>query len=210
MTNSSQLRPEEDFYDQLGPPVIRDSWKHASSSGQTEIPGVLSTSSITPADQILRKTNVSPRLNAHRTRSTPEPKLIDAGSGSEHLASSDNEDYAETSLTRGLKHLTLRGLEPVANTGSSPCELGDPGRDNQMRFHGKSSAFHLVGTTREFKKQHQVATGSPGSEDSATNSHSSKREYFWISPSVSRNITSTIAVSNHRLVGKAMGRHPSQ
>ena len=116
------------------------------------------------------------------------------GSDSDHDAScsslsdsSDTDDMGELSLVRGMKRLTLRGLEPT--------EGGSPERytlDSQLRFHGKSSSFKLISTTREFIQLHRVEVES-SSDGRQSNSpadivlppppSSNKREEFWrISP----------------------------
>ncbi len=88
---------------------------------------------------------------------------------------------------RGLKRLTLRGLEP---TEATPDRYGD---DNQWRFHGKSSSFKLISTARDLKQQHIVENGSTSSDGRQSYSPASVqlphvpstiRPEFWTVPPV--------------------------
>ena len=90
----------------------------------------------------------------------------------------------ELSLVRGMKRLTLRGLEP---TEGSPKQHT---LDNQLRFHGKSSSFKLINATREFMQLHMVESSSEGRQSNSPADiqlpipTTNKREEFWRIPRV--------------------------
>ncbi|KAI0743522.1 fungal-specific transcription factor domain-containing protein [Daedaleopsis nitida] len=218
-----RLRPENDFSAELGPPIIRDSWKIADSApplsssdkARSDSPKALEQHSPTLArKQSLvsltapppnracpftssEKTNVAAKSriasgsgkkapNRGKSRSRGQ----DAGSNSDHDAScsslsdsSETDDLGELSVVRGMKRLTLRGLEP---TEASPDSYMD---DNQLRFHGKSSSFKLISATREFMQLHMHETSSDGRQSNSPaeiqmpSSTSNKRPQFWALPS---------------------------
>lgn len=132
----------------------------------------------------------------------------DMGSSSEHDAScsslsdsSETDELGELSVVRGMKRLTLRGLEPAEG---SPDKYAD---DNQMRFHGKSSSFKLITTTREFMHRHIVETSSDGRQSNSPadiqvpSVSGTKRPEFWSLPPVSV----IFAVEWARLIVSAVG-----
>ncbi|KAI0769708.1 fungal-specific transcription factor domain-containing protein [Trametes elegans] len=218
-----RLRPEADFSAELGPPVVRDSWKNdpapaasfsdKARSGSPQPAEGSPTATKTPLSVALtapppdraacpttasgtagvgfhvrpvagRKVSKKSKL---RKSSTQEPT-----SNSDHDAScsslsdsSDTDEAGELSIVRGLKRLTLRGLEPPE---VSPDKYGN---DNQWRFHGKSSSLKLISTTRDLIQKHIVETASTSSEGRQSNSPASiqlppsstgKRPEFWSVP----------------------------
>ena len=166
----TQLRPEADFFNELGPPVIRDSWKT-----DTEHP--LRTS---PHEKSTSPSASSFRHKSLRTAGTPQS---DTDSSSAGYTSSDSEEVGELSLSRGMKRLTIRGLEPTQDH--------HPFTDNQVRFHGKSSIFKLIEPTRKLRDEHvhRVAGGeqSRSTRDSTSpiNAAALRRPAFWRTPQVS-------------------------
>jgi hypothetical protein len=184
------LRPEEDFTEQLGPPVVRDSWKHEFSySVPKQTKHSVAVRPI-PQESTHRQRLVSPQLKAHksfhgngsfwsRDRSPADEDPL----SSDDFVSSSEEEYAETSLVHGVKRLTLHGLAPVANVIDSPTDAGHEERDTQMRFHGKSSSFYLIGPTREFRKRHMDALH--GISMSLAENPPLRRPIFWTSMPVS-------------------------
>ncbi|KAI0930432.1 hypothetical protein AcW1_009125 [Taiwanofungus camphoratus] len=176
-----RLRPEADFTPELGPSIVRDCWKTDSPTLQYPTqPPVQSTSSsrnetlslatTIPAQSTSsgyqgsvshgRAVSTSPVAGFKSHRHKPN-SLRHIGSSVESLATdnrdassgpslsgSDNEDSAvELSLVQGMTQLTVHGLRPTHVTSKEVV-------DSQWRFHGKSSSFKLINTTREFKQQH--------------------------------------------------------
>ena len=124
-------------------------------------------------------------LRSRRSAGTPR---TDSDLSSDAYTSSESEEIGELSLSRGMKRLTIRGLEPTQEHGSL--------RDSQVRFHGKSSCFKLIEPTRKLREEHmnRVIQGaySPDGESrsspESTRSVSSppiRRPEFWTTPPVS-------------------------
>jgi hypothetical protein len=127
----SQLRPEIDFSAELGPPIVRDSWKDEpvplSAGGKNTTTWSFHQSPVlsTPG----------PLARDQTTASTSLPVLSDDGG-----ASSDEDDPA-SQLIQSFGRLTLldRGPHVKANRLL----------DAAYRFHGKSTTFSLVIAARE-------------------------------------------------------------
>ncbi|KAH7926730.1 hypothetical protein BV22DRAFT_1008428 [Leucogyrophana mollusca] len=195
------LRPEADFSEELGPPVIRDSWKTEAESARLPSPHEKSSSPSAPSSR-LKGSPASLRSNAlppvgvssaivpssrisSRSRGTPRSDT----DSSDYFSSSESEEVGELSLSRGMKRLTIRGLEPAME----PAAENSPLMDSQVRFHGKSSCFKLIEPTRKLREEHMVTLGvySPESESGGTNRHSpaspidvapTRRPEFWATP----------------------------
>ncbi|KAG9316662.1 fungal-specific transcription factor domain-containing protein [Chiua virens] len=176
-----RLRPEADFSEELGPPVVRDSWKtdpeplpHNSPQEKSASPPASSFRSKTSPSRSLQS-NVPPSASATWRTSRSDSDLSSD-------TSSESEEVGELSLSRGMKRLTVRGLEPTQDQ----CSL----RDNQVRFHGKSSFFKLIEPTRKLRDEHVNSfTGgeerSRSSRDSTSpiNAAALRRPQFWATPS---------------------------
>lgn len=122
-------------------------------------------------------------ISSHSLRSAGTPRS-DTDLSSDDFTSSDSEEVGELSLSRGIKRLTIRGLEPTQDH----LPLGD----NQIRFHGKSSYFKLIEPTRKLRDQHvnRVIGGeehSRSTRDSTSpiNAAALRRPEFWTTPPVS-------------------------
>lgn len=119
-------------------------------------------------------------LPLYRSAGTPRS---DTDLSSDGYTSSDSEQVGELSLSRGMKRLTIRGLEPTQDHR--------PIADNQVRFHGKSSCFKLIEPTRKLRDEHvSRVTGeerSCSSRDSTSpiNAAALRRPEFWTTPPVS-------------------------
>ncbi|KAG2150388.1 fungal-specific transcription factor domain-containing protein [Suillus clintonianus] len=195
-----RLRPEADFSEELGSPVVRDSWKRDAEPQYRLSPDEKSTSpvaplrphgspsvgtSLPPVGKILPSSSVSVR--SRRSAGTPR---TDTDLSSDTYTSSESEEIGELSLSRGMKRLTIRGLEPAQEHGSLV--------DSQVRFHGKSSCFKLIEPTRKLREEHMnriiqescstdVESG-PGSRNSPESTSSVsftpiRRPEFWTTPS---------------------------
>ncbi|EIN11920.1 hypothetical protein PUNSTDRAFT_142130 [Punctularia strigosozonata HHB-11173 SS5] len=202
-----RLRPNEDFTDELGPPIVRGSWKNdpphkrstsAQSRGETSKTRAQTTSQIQslspPSSSFgsaplphLRSNPNSPvvREAAAKGKSpSGSSKREDDGNdeSSSDDVSSDVEELGELSLTRGVKRLTFRGLEPAGEPA--------PHSENQLRYHGKSSSYKLVGMTRRLREEHRAELRKTETEAEADESvaaspeddRSNMRDEFWTMP----------------------------
>ncbi|CDO74459.1 hypothetical protein BN946_scf184979.g14 [Trametes cinnabarina] len=136
-----RLRPELDLTSELGPPIVRDSWK-----------------------------------------TDPAPP-----------SASDKDKDRSTSPRAQGSPPTTKAQSPIPlkrtkreNSASSAESFGT---DNQWRFHGKSSSFKLISTTRDLMQKHMVENASTSSDGRQSNSpasvqptSSSKRPQFWTVP----------------------------
>ncbi|EIW83333.1 hypothetical protein CONPUDRAFT_102063 [Coniophora puteana RWD-64-598 SS2] len=193
-----RLRPEADFSSELGPPVVRDSWKSDTHPSKQHTPHEKSTSpSAPPAPPHTQRSKPSPPRaiysvgvagnippSAGHGHGTGAGGMRGDNTDDEQLSSewdsSESEGVGELSLSRGMKRLTIRGLEAAldpdvlahggvgagAGAGSIAVALGDAAHahlmDNQVRFHGKSSAFKLIEPTRKLREEHITKVGGGG------------------------------------------------
>ncbi|KAG2146394.1 fungal-specific transcription factor domain-containing protein [Suillus bovinus] len=191
-----RLRPEADFSEDLGPPVVRDSWKQDEEPQYRYSPDEKSSSpvghlrsrgspSVPPVGKFLPSSSVS--VKSRRSVGTSR---TDTDLSSDGCTSSESEEIGELSLSRGMKRLTIRGLEPAQDHGSLV--------DNQVRFHGKSSCFKLIEPTRKLREKHinrifqesgstdaESGSGSRSSPESTSSASSTpmRRPEFWTTPS---------------------------
>lgn len=190
-----RLRPEADFSEELGSPVIRDSWKHDPDSERRPSPHEKSSSPIVPL-----RAHGSPSVGAGlpvgssgvsvRSRRSAGTPRTDTDLSSDAYTSSESEEVGELSLSRGMKRLTIRGLEPA----QEHCSLVD----SQVRFHGKSSCFKLIEPTRKLREEHmnrifqesystdvESGQGSRSSPESTSSVSFTpiRRPEFWTTPS---------------------------
>ncbi|KAI0355562.1 hypothetical protein OH77DRAFT_1495869 [Trametes cingulata] len=218
-----RLRPEADFTAELGPPIVRDSWKSdpapnlsSSDKARSDSPHTMESSpsahrtqssvaltapapnrAVCPSSSSTAgRVDFKPRPIAGKKppkkAKSRQPSGQELSSNSDQDAScsslsdsSETDEAGELSLVRGLKRLTLRGLEP---TEASPDRYGN---DNQWRFHGKSSSFKLISTTRDLIQKHIVENVCNTSDGRQSNSPASvqlssqsttKRPEFWTVP----------------------------
>ncbi|KAF9820301.1 hypothetical protein IEO21_01515 [Rhodonia placenta] len=185
-----RLRPEADFTVELGPPVVRDSWKSRSllPFATTVPPPGSAFKSIRHGTFGVGSPSISKPKRSRRQKDTSIPATTsteslhnaDQSSSDSSLSGSDNEDSAvELSLVQGMTHLTLRGLRPA----HLPTKHAT---DGQWRFHGKSSSFKLINTARELKQRHiDAATGADSPDSSSTSTsyvaHAPRRQPYWTS-----------------------------
>ncbi|OCH92284.1 hypothetical protein OBBRIDRAFT_791396 [Obba rivulosa] len=181
-----RLRPEADFSAELGPPVVRDSWKYQDSSPPS--PHLRRTSSVSihrkPSLLSFSSTASLPPCDCtghcpHVQSAENQPTYLQAGSGnaakrnpsrkrastSEFALESDFDSSSSVGSDSDeideLGEMSLvQGTKQMMLTlrGLEPAE-GPPDEHipgTQYRFHGKSSSSKLVTTTREFKQQHMA------------------------------------------------------
>lgn len=143
-----QLRPEVDFTQHLGPPIVRDSWKFDGLSS-TSAPRPLGKKSSNPA----RLNPLDHSLKVRRKSSDAEP--VD-------LVSTDDEDPPFECAKRKLNLHT-----PGYSDDEIDKEEGDTGVDPGTRLYGKSADIHLVGPTVFWKYQHIKEVAPPDSQPEA-------------------------------------------
>ncbi|OAX39998.1 hypothetical protein K503DRAFT_715433 [Rhizopogon vinicolor AM-OR11-026] len=190
-----RLRPEVDFSEELGLPVVRDSWKNGADSQRHPSPQEKSLSPVAHGSPSASSRGLHPvgvsntilpssRVSIRSRRSAGTPRT-DTDLSSEAYTSSESEEIGELSLSRGMKRLTIRGLEPAQQHGLLT--------DSQVRFHGKSSCFKLIEPTRKLREEHmnrviQGAYSPDGESRSSPESTSSvsftpiRRPEFWTTP----------------------------
>ncbi|KAI0047765.1 hypothetical protein FA95DRAFT_1492043 [Auriscalpium vulgare] len=149
-----RLRPDADFSAELGPPVVRDSWKNDESGAYLRAPSA--------APHMERKSSASsftsriPYPTLPSVTPIPRDRISSRASLSQEFASDaeqDNwpsDDYLssdeEEPLATTMKRLTLLEMDPQIKANRM--------LDNSVRFHGSSSSFKLVTVTRELKMKH--------------------------------------------------------
>jgi hypothetical protein len=192
--------------------VIRDSWKNGVDSQRLPSPHEKSPSPATHGSPSFSSRGLHPvgvsstmlassRLSIRSRRSAGTPRT-DTDLSSDAYTSSESEEVGELSLSRGMKRLTIRGLEPEHGLST----------DGQVRFHGKSSCFKLIEPTRKLREEHmnrviQGAHSPDGESRSSPESTSSvsftpiRRSEFWTTPPVSVYSYLTLTYSSLLPVG---------
>ncbi|KAG6841882.1 hypothetical protein C0991_005612 [Blastosporella zonata] len=164
-----QLHPNKDYSHQLGPPVLRDSWKNDDNQQHH-------WASTFPAE------NKMPLSNA--AQSTP----VDSDQGSSEDSNTILDVVELESISGSAQKLKLRGEEDPA-----PQE---PTQEASARFHGKSSSVGLVGVAQAFKMMHMLendtkhdarlgspdSNGTSNSTGSSASGPSTHRPKFWKMP----------------------------
>ncbi|PBK81933.1 hypothetical protein ARMGADRAFT_976134 [Armillaria gallica] len=195
-----RLWPESDFSEELGPPVIRDSWKNEESANSadnaTSHLRAKSSPLNPPASSSFKKPSAASALfspsvplgfSTHLTLSDLRPQkrprvpvrkhssgTHGSHSKSEANASDPSSDVDE--LVEGFEgkgRLSLRLSDDVAE------------EDNSARFHGQSSSLRMVDATRKFKHLHMLETSSDsgkGTPSPGFRPDSSRRVEFWRPP----------------------------
>ncbi|KAH8080269.1 fungal-specific transcription factor domain-containing protein [Cristinia sonorae] len=213
-----RLRPEIYFSDQVGPPIVRGSWKNESppptktATHAPLIPRLPTTSSLQSSSLIppapsfsagavgssqsggpvtIALSNPLPNpISAKPSRDSLKTKPSMVFSDYEDLSSassSEDEDYGELSLIRGMQGMSLGSSAPLEGTDHRGMA------DSQWRFHGKSSSFKLINTARKLQQLHMDSMPKPfrdGKSDSGSppvvGSH--RRKQFWTSPPWETNL----------------------
>ncbi|KAF8664366.1 hypothetical protein AX16_000738 [Volvariella volvacea WC 439] len=213
-----QLQPGVDYSNELGPPVVRDSWKNEDSSAAPPAKSakLASSSSLNkqrsfssiPLRPVGNHDHHLPTFIPYRRHPSSPPPLVSSIPGTTGLSnylilrpeqprersrfrrpkpeegpiddatsdgsSSDVEVFQEV-YTGGVKRLTLQGVRgPVVDAG-----------DNNLRYHGKSSAHILVDATRRFKEMHLLGRMEDTHHKRAESSpspHARRRAEFWRAP----------------------------
>ncbi|KAL0072413.1 hypothetical protein AAF712_000176 [Marasmius tenuissimus] len=180
---SIQLRPDQDFSEELGPPIVKDSWKLEDTTANRSNPGthIISTPTLPTASPTTR-----PQLpEAFRTMRTPNESNdsdSDSDSASNQFYSSDSDGLVDN-YTTGMERLTLRGPDTLAEED-----------ENHARFHGKSSSMNLIDATRKFKQLHiqqtmdgevrMPSTNTISAQPTSYNLSFTRRPEYWRFPKV--------------------------
>ncbi|EMD37384.1 hypothetical protein CERSUDRAFT_154019 [Gelatoporia subvermispora B] len=207
-----RLRPEADFSAELGPPVVRDSWKYLDStppppklrrpssasihrkpsllsfSGTVTFPSCSCTSNcphISPDDDPSSPSRTTTKRNASRSRPSTLELALESDLESPSSVASDNDEIdelGEMSMIQGIKQMTL------TMRGLELAE-GPPDEDihgTHYRFHGKSSSSKLVTATRVLKQKHYAEVAKDlGDTPGSVNSIprlATLRSFFWKPP----------------------------
>ncbi|KAH9052246.1 fungal-specific transcription factor domain-containing protein [Lactarius vividus] len=171
-----RLRPDLDFSAELGPPVVRGSWKNESStSASGSIGGKKTTSQPLPPLSTLTPLVLSRK---------PSPTSLSAVSDDDDEALSDVDDLRDR-LVQSMKRLSLLDKKPQ--------EKASRLLDGAFRFHGRSTTYNLVSATRELRTRYLlesmgVDVGSIASELEKGNDHRNalkdglRRQEYWHAP----------------------------
>ena len=198
----TQLRPEVDFTQYLGPPILKDSWKWEAQPS-TSAPRPLAT-----------KKSHSTSLNPLDHSFKPQRKPSDAESG-DVLPSDDDDPPFECAMRKLSLHT------PGYSDDETNKDDGDTGVDPGTRLYGKSADIHLVGPTVFWKYKHimEVTPPAPRPETQPSDPVSFpkvRRPIYWGSPfSVSDcRLFFCTSIRTHLFpinsqVGTRMGRRPS-
>jgi hypothetical protein len=205
-----QVRPDQDFSAELGPPVVRGSWKSqdgsadASSSTRRNsfIPNILPPLLVpyrSKKDEPSHTSDIfhSPRSTHLIFRSKPPSRRMRMRVDLDVTLSSYSEDSSdETSSSSEQAEETvissLAGREKITLLVS---ENDNSTEDDNIRFHGRSSTAGLIEITRQFKHMHMKDTISPPQQEKQEKPASPfpsnltvaqwRRPTFWRRPKVS-------------------------
>jgi hypothetical protein len=141
----TQLRPEIDFAQHLGTPIIRDSWKLDAQPSTSALGKKKShPTSLRPSDHSLKT----------------QRKASDAEPGA--LVASDDEGIIFECAKRKLNLHTPGYSDDETDKGD-----GDTGGSPGTRFYGKSNDMHLVGPTVFWKYKHIMEVTPPDPQPEA-------------------------------------------
>ncbi|KAF8973212.1 fungal-specific transcription factor domain-containing protein [Flammula alnicola] len=198
-----QIHPGVDFSEELGPPVVRGSWKTQDGPSRASSSSIGRTPSL--ASNVLPPLLV-PYHQAHSNDCTSQTPVCLPSLRSTHLTfrsrrrskrdsdatlSSNSEESSEespssSSETEEILITSVGGREKITLRASENDDTTD---DNNIRFHGRSSTAGLVETTRQFKHMHIRETMSPTQKNSPRTSPDNltvaqwRRPEFWQRPS---------------------------
>ncbi|KAH9961592.1 fungal-specific transcription factor domain-containing protein [Russula dissimulans] len=137
-----RLRPETDFSVELGPSIVRGSWKDESASSESTPTG--KKTATRPLHQFHPLSTLAPLVLSRKTSTT---------SDHENDTPSEPEDPRDK-LIQQMKRLTL--------FGKGPQDKANRLYDSAYRFHGKSTHLTLVLAAREMKTRYVLETMGAG------------------------------------------------
>ncbi|KAJ8522041.1 hypothetical protein ONZ45_g1352 [Pleurotus djamor] len=161
---SQILRPNVDFSEELGPPVVRDSWKSSSMSidrlkvhernASPSLPTIFPSLDSEKSAALVEISIGTPPLPPGSTNSKRRSKHIktepndNAGylvthfpSDTDTMSSQESEDVSESSVA--LARLTLRGTKDIKEEEDA----------NLLRYHGHSSQVTFAEAAKKFKQR---------------------------------------------------------
>ncbi|TFK44759.1 fungal-specific transcription factor domain-containing protein [Crucibulum laeve] len=187
-----QLQPNIDFSEELGPAIVRDSWKNedtnipdpSTSRKISHSASVARLDSLIPLSPVLDPPYHSERNGKNPVNQTAHPNAICPSThlfqpqprhasraklgiyrdknGSEGSSSLD-ESSSSSDAEELLVESSIGGRKKLILVAS---ERGSHDEDNSIRFHGRSSTAGLVETTRKFKHLHIRETMEAGMKHS--------------------------------------------
>ncbi|KAF8070504.1 fungal-specific transcription factor domain-containing protein [Lyophyllum atratum] len=190
-----QLRPDADFASELGPPIIRGSWREQDPSHSYDEQQLFLSS---PSSEIAPESKVLPTMSGFSTtgRTTrlmsnphPTPGRLHQKREEQYHDNTDESDSSEDpsnfdvieieSISGLVQKLTLQG-EAVSTERPS---------DAHARFHGKSSSVGLIEAAQRFKMMH-LLDAIEGGQDTRRESpdsigdagFSDRRPEYWTMP----------------------------
>ncbi|KAL0573204.1 hypothetical protein V5O48_008757 [Marasmius crinis-equi] len=169
-----RLRPDQDFSEDLGPPIVIDSWKSDDTAMNSSVDvsashTIASTSSLPSGPSTSRHAGNTDLFRTLRSPNDPNDSDSDSDSTSNHFYSSDSDGLVDK-YTTGMERLTLRGQDATAEED-----------ENHARFHGKSSSMNLIDATRKFKQLHIQQTMDPEGGNAPSNVSSAQPASFGFS-----------------------------
>ncbi|KAI0250357.1 fungal-specific transcription factor domain-containing protein [Lactifluus subvellereus] len=178
-----RLRPETDFSAELGPPIVRGSWKDEPVPSTSSSASGKNTAT-RPLHQLPPLSTLAPQARTRKTSSTS----LATPSDDDGAASSD-ENFPGSQLIQSMKRLTLFDREPQAKANRL--------LDAAYRYHGRSTHGQLVLAAREMRTRYflesmgveaDIITSEVGRlrESAPGHTHASKdglrRPEYWRSP----------------------------
>ncbi|KAI9455319.1 fungal-specific transcription factor domain-containing protein [Lactarius psammicola] len=134
-----RLRPEIDFSAELGPAVVRGSWKNEPLlSASTSIDGKVTSQHL---HQLPPLSSLAPLVLSRKPSSTS----LSAVSDDDEEALSDVDDLRDR-LVQSMKRLSLFDKKPQ--------EKASRLLDGAFRYHGRSTTYNLVSATRELRTRY--------------------------------------------------------
>ncbi|CCM01111.1 uncharacterized protein FIBRA_03159 [Fibroporia radiculosa] len=196
-----RLRPDTDFTTELGPPVVRDSWKadaqiaqsvaqtaSTSSTNSTAAPSSSRSHILLPMTTAILSPGFAYRGPAgeragassvrhkspRRYRKKSQHPVADGSTSQNEEGSSDSSLSASDHEDSSVELSLVQGMTHLTMRGLQPANVnGKQAMDGQWRFHGKSSSFKLINATRELKQRHMdEMAGASSPESLASGSNS--------------------------------------
>ena len=190
----TQLRPEVDFTQHLGPPIVRDSWKSDTEPSPSAPKPVVKKGNHHP-------TSLNPLDHSLKAQRKSQP---------EDLLSSDDEAPPFECAKRKLN-------TPEHSDDEIDKDDGEIGLDQGTRLYGKSADIHLVGPTVFWKYLHIKEVTPPDPQPEAYPPDPGtfpkvRRPMYWGPPFPVNNHPSILPYVNlipiNPQVGTRMGRRP--
>ncbi|KAF7315601.1 Zn(2)-C6 fungal-type domain-containing protein [Mycena indigotica] len=135
------VRPDADFSSELGPPIVRGSWKDDIGGSSSSSAGKASARSRRPSSP----PRTSIRFTSHLALNSHWRQDNSDSDDSDELNSSDSENMADV-IKGDLRKLTATYDQGKRSSGDDPLDT------ITTRFHGKSSLISLIDMTRRYRE----------------------------------------------------------